>query len=291
MITVEKPGLYYDIPEQDYHADPCVGPSLSRGMAATLITKSARHARLEHPKLSKVEPNDPTAAMDFGSLGHKLLLGRGSKVQVGDWSDWKTNAAKDFRIAARGVGDIPCLTHVYERACAMEEGVKLEFERLGIAESFARGKSEVVGVWQEDGFWLRAMYDRLVVDADAGVIYDLKITENAHPTTCTKQIANMNYHLQDAHYLRGLERLLPALAGRCKFKFLFVENSVPFSVTPIELSGEFKKLAQLQWDRAFALWKQCLTTDTWPNYVDKTVRAEPPAWLMAEELKREYANQ
>lgn len=284
-------GLYYDIPESVYHGDPCDKPSLSRGLAGTLITKSPLHAKLEHPRLSKVEPIDPTAAMDFGSLGHKLLLGKGADVQVGEWADWKTNAAKDFRSAARAAGAIPVLQHVYERALALEEGARAEFVRLGIAESFAVGKSEVVALWQEEDFWLRAMYDRLVMSPDSAIIYDLKITESAHPDACKRQIVNMGYDLQEAHYPRGLTKLLPALAGRTKFVFLFVENSAPFSVTPVELNGEWKKLAQMKWERAFALWKKCLTANQWPPYASQIVRVEPPAWMMAQELQREYAVQ
>lgn len=291
MTPIEKPGLYYDVPESEYHKDCCPLPSMSRGIAATLITRSPLHAKLEHPRLSKIEPEDATAAMDFGSLGHKLILDKGAEVAVGEWDSWRTNAAKDFREAARLAGKIPVLQETYERALALKEGAKAEFMRLGVAYELSLGRSEVVGVWQEEGFWLRAMYDRLFMSIDTATVYDLKITENAHPDACKRQIGNMNYHLQDAHYLRGLEKIMPVLAGRTRFIFLFIENAAPFSVTPIELNGEFKKLAAMQWERAFALWKQCLMTDTWPAYTDKLVRVEPPGWLMASELQKEYQNQ
>lgn len=291
MSKITAPGLYEGVPASEYHADFCPAPSLSRGLAATLITKSALHGFLEHPRLSKVIPEDPSAAMDFGSLGHKLILGQGADVEVGEWDSWRTNAAKDFRDTMRAAGKIAVLQETYERALALEEGAKSEFERLGIAESFASGKSEVCAAWQEDEFWLRAMFDRLVQTPDSAIVYDLKITESAHPTACAKQIANMNYHLQDHHYLRAITKLFPALAGRTKFVFLFIENSAPFSVTPIELDGEFKKMAEMQWDRAFALWKKCLTTNVWPHYSDKMVRVGPPAWMMAAELKCEFENQ
>ncbi len=291
MPPITAPGLYEGVPAADYHGDFCPLPSLSRGLAATLITKSPLHAKLEHPKLATVTPDDPSAAMDFGSLGHKLILGQGADVEVGEWDSWRTNAAKDFREAARAAGKIPVLQETYERALALEEGAKTEFARLGILEAFASGKSEVCAAWQEDGFWLRAMFDRLVMTPDFATVYDLKITESAHPSACAKQIANMNYHLQDHHYLRAIEKLFPPLAGRTKFVFLFIENSAPFSVTPVEINGEWKAMAAMQWERAFALWKKCLTDGVWPTYTDKTVRVEPPGWMMAAELKKEFENQ
>ena len=37
-------GIHYNVPEAAYHADPCEAPSLSSGIARTLLTRSTLHA-------------------------------------------------------------------------------------------------------------------------------------------------------------------------------------------------------------------------------------------------------
>jgi hypothetical protein len=81
---------------QDYHADPCVSPSLSQSIAHTLVTLSPRHAWLEHPRLGG-QKRKATKAMDEGSILHRLLLGEGVDVGVIHEDDYKTKAARELR--------------------------------------------------------------------------------------------------------------------------------------------------------------------------------------------------
>ncbi len=297
-LVLEKPGLYFDVSAADYHRDPCPTASLSRGAAVTLLTKSPLHCFLEHPKLGGGGAlGESTAEMDFGQVGHKLLLGRGADIQVGEWDDWRTNAAKDWRKEVRAAGGIPILQKVQDRAFAFETGARKELQRLGFDSQFNAALPEVVAVWKEDGCFLRAMFDKLWLNgptpetSTSAIIFDVKVTESAAPEACTRQINNMGYDLQAHHYPRGLTKLFPHLAGRTKFILLFFENSAPFSLTPMELDGEWTMLAERAWERAFAKWKECLATNIWPSYTDKILRASPPAWRVNAELAKEFANQ
>ncbi len=297
-LVIDKPDLYFDVTAADYHRDPVTSISLSRSAAVTLLTKSPLHCWMDHPMLGGTRKvDDLTADMDFGSVGHKLLLGLGEDIQVGEWDDWRTNAAKDWRKQMRAAGHIAILQKTYERALAFEDGVRKELVRLGLAEQFNAAKSEVVAVWQEDGYWLRAMFDKVWFNAatpelaTAAVIYDLKVTESAAPTACERQIANMLYFVQHHWYQRALWKLFPHLAGRTRMIFLFAENDLPFSVTPMDLNGEFAMLGEKAFDRAFALWKKCMASNTWPPYCSEILRASPPGYLVNAEMKREFENQ
>ena len=69
-----------------------------------------------------------------------------------------------------------------------------------------------------------------------------------------------------------------------RFADLFVETAPPYGVLFVDLAGDFRDLGQRQWNRAKAIWAQCLATDTFFCYPPtKTVNA--PAWALGEEME------
>ncbi|GBR70939.1 hypothetical protein [Gluconobacter kanchanaburiensis] len=100
---IEKPGIY-DMPEAVYHSDPCLEPSLSNSIARVLLDQSPMHAHYAHPRLNlKREPFEVTAAMDFGTALHKLLLGKGAAIVEVKADAYRSAAAKEasFRFSQR----------------------------------------------------------------------------------------------------------------------------------------------------------------------------------------------
>lgn len=279
----------HETSESDYHADCCIEPSLSCSLAKVMITESCRHAFYSHPRLGgALRPKQNTSkAMDYGSLGHKLLLGKGAQVAIGKWTDWRKQEAQDFRDAAWASGMIPTLPHIHEQAEEMKAAGMDELRRLGLEADFLKAKPEVAGVWKEGGIWMRSKYDKLLIDEAAGIakIFDLKITERATPDTIERQIGAMNYDLQAVMYPSGIEAIFQALAGRVQFTFLFFESTFPFSVVPVELSGEFQALGRMKFERAKKLWSACRSTGQWPGYVSTTFRARPKPWDLSREAE------
>lgn len=288
------PGLHENISEKDYHADNlCDTITLSRSLAQVLIEQAPIHAFQAHPRLGgkpeaeAAEDDDTTPAMDFGSLGHKLLLGRGQEVVVGEWKTFATNAAKDFRKQARAEGKLPVLRKTYDRGVALKAGATEELKRLGLHDQFFAAKPEVVALFDDGPVRCRCMFDRLLIDGGSATVFDVKITDSANPKVCERQIQNMKYDLQDAFYLTGLHRLIKDIEGRARFIFLFIENSFPFVVTPIELDGAFKSNGISKYCHAYAIWQKCLQLNQWPAYVDGVYKASPKEWALAEEIGRQ----
>ena len=75
------PGVYYDLPEHEYHSDPCDSPSLSASIAQTIVLESPAHAWLQHPRFGGKQI-EPTKEMDRGTLVHALLLGKGRAIEA-----------------------------------------------------------------------------------------------------------------------------------------------------------------------------------------------------------------
>ncbi len=278
----------HDITEDVYHADCCVEPSLSRSIAHTFLEECPMKAYLKHPRLAKnVHSVEPTDAMDFGSLGHALLLGKGAKIHICPFDNWKKDAAQAMRDAARAEGMIPALTKTYDLAVQMQEGVRREFKRLGILTDFDAAKSEQTLIWKDGPIYCRAMIDKLMVDQEMllATIFDLKITADASPETCIKQIGSMGYSLQHEFYTKGVESCVKDVTGRVKFVFLFVEKTFPFLVTPVELSGEFRAIGLSKYHRAVRGWTECLATGRWPGYSSGVVTASPKPWDLSREME------
>ena len=56
-LQVACPGVY-QLDALAYHADPCPVPSLSAGVAHTLLTQSPLHAKYCHPRLTAQPPEE-----------------------------------------------------------------------------------------------------------------------------------------------------------------------------------------------------------------------------------------
>ncbi len=278
-----EPGIHYDVPENEYHSDPCGQPSLSVSIATTLCNETPAHAYLRHPLLGG-EAKSTTKEMTHGTIVHALVLGRGKRIHVVEAKDWRTNAAKDEREAVIARGEVPVLRRDYETAEESARIIKAKLERRGVK---LEGASEVVIVWDEelpDGRVVRCrgMLDHLVLNV--GTIYDLKNTASANPSKLEPKMTDFGYDMQSYAYQRGLAKLVPELAGRTNFEFLFAEAEPPHCVTIVECDGELTELGRRRWHRALHTWADCIERDEWPEYASGLVRLGPKPWaVMAED--------
>ncbi len=261
-------GIHLEVGEAIYHADPCPEPSLSASGAKVLMHRSPRAFAWGHPRLRPADAPPPEAekwndAAVFGTVVHKLVLGRGKEVVEVDAADWKTKAAQQERADITAVGKIAILKSKLVEAKAIA--------RQMTATPRAEFASEVVLVWRDkatDGtrIWCRAMLDMLGAD---GLIEDLKITtaELSHAFVA-RQIDGMGYDVSMAWYRRGLAALRPDLAGRIRTRLTFAERNEPFDILSRDLTeGELHEadiFCQLAIDRFAA----CQTAGEWPGVGD-----------------------
>ena len=60
---------------EEYLADPCPIPSLSRSTIKDLVSKTPRHAFWNHPKLNKeFKPEESEKKFDIGTAAHSVFL-------------------------------------------------------------------------------------------------------------------------------------------------------------------------------------------------------------------------
>lgn len=288
MITLSDPALpiktpgFYSLSAETYHSDPCESPSLSSGLARTLLSHSPLHAYHEHPKMGAVS-RDATPAMDFGSLVHALVLGQGPKFAVTDeFEDWRKKAAQEFKAQAIEDGKIPMLSKDFDRAAEAAKAVRKQLDSFDTTRGvFVHGHNELTAVWQEEsGVWCRAMFDNIVCNGPNVAIWDLKTSTDANPANLGQKCFSMGYHIQDAFYTRGVETLIPEAAGRIDFILVFVETKFPFATSMIQVDEAGRTLGRQQVERALDRWRKCLKADVWPGYPEYIVEVQTPVWAL-----------
>jgi hypothetical protein len=274
-----QPGIHPSLTAGAYHADPCRVPSLSSGIAKQLIRRSPLHGWHEHPRYGASE-RDPSAAMDDGSVLHRLLLGAGGDYATVDADDWRTKAAKKGRDEIRAAGLTPILRADLDRLTDAADQARDQM-RLhdDCADFFASGTSEAVLIAQDGPAWLRCMVDRMPADPVAPW-YDIKtVARSAAPADFQRTMIT-EHAFQAAFYLR-IGRLLgyrpPA------FLFVVVEREAPHAVSVVTAAPSLMEIASREVERAVALWTRCQAAMKWPGYPTRTAYVEAPAWITAAE--------
>jgi hypothetical protein len=295
MIT--KPGIYYDIQAEVYHADPCPTPSLNQTLAKVLLEQSPAHAFVAHPKLSRMsslldegeeQKEKYVAARAIGNAAHAQLLGRSRVVNVLDFSDFKKKDAQAARDAAFALGEIPILRHHHEAAEVMVKRARQQLDAHQDKNAFTDGRAEVVLAWEEDGVWLRSMVDWL--GNDLVRVDDLKTTGNsAAPDAVPSKLWDDGWDVQAAMIERGLNRLDPANAGRRRFRYICLENYPPFGLTSNRLSESVLTVGRRKLDWAIKVFRRCLESNDWPAYGPLAFYPEAPGYKLAawEDRERE----
>ena len=283
---IEAPGIYPDIPEADYHADP-VGPSpsLSSSVAKLVVNRSPLHAWHEHPRLNKAkaaEVEAPTKAMDIGTAAHKLILGQGRAIKEIAADDYRGAVARKLRDEARAAGLVPILSDDMASVKMLAEAARDQLAGTDLAGIFDSGTPEATLVWQDfGGVWCRARVDWLPDSARQGGhvrVVDLKTTGgSASPEDWQRTAFDMGYDIQDAFYRRGLHALLPDVRS-VRFSFVVVEQEAPWGLTINEFSGQALFEAVELTDLAIKTWAACLARGSWPGYPVETTHMDPPKW-------------
>lgn len=273
------PGMYLDVSERDYHADPCAEPSLSASGAKTLLFRSAKAFAWKHPRLrpAHLPPIEETWSDQavFGTVVHKLVLGRGKDVVEVDAKDWRTDASKRERADITAVGKVAILKDKLVLAKAVAHELR---QTVGYGPATP---TEVVLVWIDhatDGtpVWCRAMLDAL---PEPTLIEDIKITgAELSDEFVARQIDGMGYDISMAWYRRGLSKLAPDLAGRIKTRLTFVERNETYDTLSRTLTdGELAEpdiLIQIAIDRFAA----CQTAGQWPGVSGARKDVPIPNW-------------
>jgi hypothetical protein len=290
-MTITAPGIYDGMKELEYHADPCVLPSLSRSIAVTIIGASPAHAYAEHPRLGgtpKTSIGSGDEDMDVGSAIHAAFLQGEDRIAHCPVDAWRSNAAKAMKADALAAGKIPLKTAAYDNAMRSISALRKWQARTGM---FTDGKAEQSVFWQEDPeLWCRARLDWLP-DDPAAPLLDLKTTGGlATPQAWGRACFEHGADIQASMYPRGVEHIRgEPPAG---VLFVVVETSPPHAVRVFGMDPVAEEVGRAKSQAARAAWSQCLRehrarvelrqdpAEAWPSYPPEIEWILPPPWVV-----------
>ncbi len=285
-MKIEKPGIYPNISEADYRADPCPTPSLTQSLCKILVERSPKHAWTECPRLNPNYQADNDTKFDIGNVAHRLILGRGKEIEVVQFDDWRKKAAQDAREEAATLGKIAVLQHQFEQATEMVAAAWSQLERHQDRDAFTNGKAEVMIAWQEDGIWFRSLIDWL--HDDLRTIDDYKTSgKSMAPHMIGGGAEAAGWHIQAAFIEKGLDALDAAGAGRRLFRFIAQETDKPNALTVMHMDEYWMTMGRKKVASGLARWRFAIERDDWFGYPDHAVTPEYPGFKEKQWLERE----
>jgi hypothetical protein len=286
-----EPGLYA-MPHAVYHsAKVTPAPALSQSGIKTILDRSPAHFWVEHTALNPNAEATSDKAMDFGSVAHELLLGRGAGIKPLPFDNYRTKAAQEARDATAAAGLCPILEKDFDVAVQMVDAIRHQIRQVpGCEDAFREdaGHSEIAMVWQERDLWMKGQIDWL--SHDRRRIYDLKTTSgSAAPGALPRLLVDRGLDVQAAFYLRGLGALDPDSRGRAKVRFVIVEKTPPFSLSVLEPDAAALTMGLKKCEMAIQTFAACMRAGIWPSYPRIIHRPEYPVWAESAFLAREVS--
>lgn len=271
-----KPGLYADIPFDDYLNIDAADKTTLWG-----FDRSAAHVKydIDHPKES-------TEDLDIGSALHGACLepdqfaaqfctaprvDRRTKAGKATWAEFQESNGEKVVLTAenmdivRGMSDA-IFAHPYANALLHSEG-----------------KTEFTVVWRDEdtGQLCKARLDKLIRQWEGYMtVVDIKSTRDASPFGFARECAKFGYYMQDAAYLEGLDSFNSGIHRR--FFFIAVEKTPPYCVAVYELGEQSLEIGRSEWRQYLRQYKQCVETGEWPGYSETLTQIELPHWKLRE---------
>lgn len=304
-MTTLPPARVLDVTPAQYHKLPGLSPSLAHTLLSSCgeIAHDKYERNLEPARVDSDEQEDDDderavdpqkqKRLDRGDVMHALMLGIGKHIEVilsadlGKGGKYTTNRSKELRDAARAAGRIPVKEPdmiVYRRC------VDAIRARLATAGHVLDGHSELAIQWWEQStsgpVQCRTMIDHVVLLAADGApagtapapapafakVYELKFPGDAHPERNERTADALGHHIAHAARLRALNALMPSLAGRIEYRFLFCESHRPYAFWDPTPTGAFTELGARQWRTAVDIWGRGLAEQRWLGYHDDIMR-------------------
>jgi hypothetical protein len=292
-----QPGIYYDMPYEEYRALPAVNSSALKILASVtpkhckayidgLLDKDTPHrlkGRAFHCAL--LEPmlfgeRFPRAGLCPEPLGSGKRKGSPCGNQ-GTFFDREAAAWFCGTHAKAHPGAVELDESITQDQHASIENMRREvFAHKVVSLLRQQGGSEVSLVWERDGVPCKSRIDKLIIDrACPDTVIDLKKIQPMAGTEKALQsaVSNYGYDLAAWWYVSGVKALRPDKPAPL-FAWIFAEDAPPFDVRPAWASKALLEIGRIKAERAFTNYRWCLQSGKWPGYTDDIEELMPSDW-------------
>lgn len=265
MKKIDKPGIYRISMEQ-YHGQPCIGPSVSSSGLRTIITESPKHY-FDTSSLNPDRAEEATkASFILGRAAHHLLLGEddfstlfimrpeeldgkawhGNRTECKAWLDGQEKAGRTV-LTPKDIKKIRGMAHELSKHPLVMAGIM-------------NGSIEQSLIWQDraTGVWLKARPD--AIPNDSGDFADLKGT-SATGFDVDKSVSTYRYDMQAALTKWAAKEVLGV--EMTSFSFVFCGFDRPHCVDVLTLAPADIELAEKDLRVAVDTFAWCLESGNW----------------------------
>jgi PDDEXK-like domain of unknown function (DUF3799) len=271
---ITEPGIY-NMPAEDYHADPVPEGSLSASGARKLLPPSSPATY----KYERDHPQPSTKAMELGTAAHMRILGEGPTIRTIHADKWNTDKIKAEVAAARAAGEIPLKRDATQKIMDMAAKLR-EHKTAQMLLQPESGRAEQSIFWQDPtyGIWRRARPDWLPYGNNGLIILSDYKTHgrSIHRDVFAKTIVDHGYPIAAAQYCDAVEAMNPGI--ETWFVWIVQETTPPYQVacywakggpgTPEEPGADpdIIQYGQTQMQRAMEIYRDCQAANRWPGH-------------------------
>lgn len=265
---------------EEYHSGPGISKSHLDKVAKCPLLYWERYINPER------EPEEQKAALVFGSAFHTATLEPdlfASEFLIMPEFNLRSatgRAARDEWLAGEAKG-LTVLT-VEQRDLALK--MARVVHKHPVAGQLLRGGQKEQSFFAKDpetGALVKCRTDHS--DFSAGLIADLKSTDDASEDAFAKSIANFRYHVQQAWY----EDVLSSIYGEAPpyFVFIAVDKNPPHPIGVYYIDPEDVQLGRQLARRDLKTILECKRTGIWPDFTpSKVARISLPGWARHQQI-------
>lgn len=220
-------------------------------------------------KYYKENPPEPTPALLFGQVFHKMLLEPDTfndEFVVAPDANRRTKEGKQIwdAFVADHENQTIITAEMFARAKEMCESVKRE----PLAVKLLNGAAEVPFFWTDEmtGEACKCRVDVLNTEYRQPIIVDAKTTADASTESFIRSAINYGYDFQAAMYSEGVEK---NIGKKPLFVFIAVEKDPPFSVNILQADEFMLRRGYDLFREYIGIYHDCKLTGNFYGYLGK----------------------
>lgn len=269
-----KLGIHTDLTNEAYHA--------SEGLSSSNLKHLLKSPA--HYKQALSEETEQSSEMRFGSIVHAMILEPDKVKDLIHVGEFNTRRGKDFDIAFKaGEGKLVCNSEEYGRALECVEAFRAQATTHpylnGEHFKLLDGKKEHSFYWKDEvsGLLLKARPDNIHPE---GVVVDLKTCRDASPDGFQRALAEYQYHVSAALYIKGVGQFMTRPTA---FAFICIETKAPYALAVYYLSADALKLGAEQCRLAIEVYTGATQSGEWIAYPKTMAEITLPNWYFHRE--------
>lgn len=279
-MIIDKSG-FYEMTDDEYHADPCVEPSLSSTLANQILEDTELEAMLNQRRFNPEYENAKSDVMDLGTMAHEYILqGTLSNFVIcNEFNDWRKNDAKSKKAEIEAQGKIALnasTKSILDDVKAMKKSLS---EQLSKHRDYPLllldGNPEQAAFAKDGDIWLRAKLDWIDQNYP-DLIVDYKTTGLSFKQWEKNELWGGKY-IQNPHYRRTYD----LITGRkSTFIFLVQRTKAPFLIKIFILDKSYEENIDARYLSAKRRFTNCIKNKEWRGEPPYAVHSYPPAWVV-----------